>query len=239
MHAILIMKKTFLFLVFIWFTNHSVAQLHEIGVSFGGSNYVGDIGSTALLNPSALAYGAVYKYNKNPRIAYRVSFTSMGIKANNSDSNNEIRQLFDTPVDKTINEFTAGIEFNFFEYQISHWKKARTPYFIFELAFFQYEKMEGTADNITSKSTMGFALPFGIGYKAQLSNQLVLGFEARIRYTYTDDIDDGLFYKEEIIKDHPEISKFNNPDTNDWYAFTGLTLTYTFGRPLSYTTRRR
>lgn len=232
------MGKKFFILVFIWFTNLSNAQLHEVGVSLGGSNYVGDIGNTTLFRPNAPAYGIIYKFNKNPRIAYRASFTSMGIKADNADSHNEIRQLFDTPVDKTIYEFTAGIEFSFFEYKISHWDRARSPYFIFELAMFEYKAATGTANNYSYESRVGIALPFGIGYKTQIADHLVLGFEARIRYTYTDDIDDGLFYKEEIIKDHPEIAKFNNPDTNDWYAFTGLTLTYTFGRPLSYTTKR-
>ena len=233
------MGKKFLFLVLIWFANLSHAQLHEVGISLGGSNYVGDIGPTALLRPNAFAYGIVYKYNRNPRIAYRASITAMGIKADNADSKNEIRQLFDTPVDKTIVEFTGGIEFNFFEYKISHWKRARTPYFIFELAFFHYLKAEKTATGYDYNSQMGVALPFGFGYKAQLANNLVLAGEIRIRYTYTDDLDDSLFYKEEVVKYHPENSKFNNPDTNDWYAFTGLTLTYTFGRPLHYTTKRR
>lgn len=232
------MGKKFLFLVFILFANLSHAQLHEMGISLGGSNYVGDIGNSTLIRPNALAYGILYKYNKNPRIAYRTSLTSMSIKADNADSHNEIRQLFDTPVDKKITEFTAGIEFNFFEFNFSHWKKARTPYFILELALFQYEKAVRTETSFESKSQIGLAFPFGFGYKTQISDNLVLGIETRIRYTFTDDIDDGLFFKEEIIKDHPENSKFNNPDTNDWYAFTGLTLTYTFGRPLNYTTKR-
>ena len=126
------------------------------------------------------------------------------------------------------------IQFNF-----SHWKRPHTPYFIFELAVFQYEAYAGSQGNYEKKNKVGFALPFGFGYKAQVSNHFVLGIETRIRYTYSDDLDDGLYYKEEVINNHPEIAKFNNPDTNDWYAFTGLTLTYTFGRPLYYTTRRR
>jgi hypothetical protein len=232
------MGKNYLFLVFMWIANLSQAQLHEVGISFGGSNYAGDIGSTTLIRPNATAYGILYKYNKNPRIAYRASITSMGIKADNADSSDKIRQLFDVTVDKRITEFTAGIEFNFFEFNFSHWKRPRTPYFIFELAFFQYEKAEGIATDYSYKSKIGVAFPFGFGYKAQISDHFIVGIETRIRYTFTDDLDDSLFYKEEVLKNHPENSKFNNPDTNDWYAFTGITLTYTFGRPLYYTTKR-
>jgi len=239
LQAVLIMGKKFLFLVFIWFANASYAQVHEIGISLGGSNYVGDIGASTLIRPNALAYGLLYRYNRNPRIAYRASITSMSLKANNADSNNKIRQLFDTPVNKKITEFTGGIEFNFFEFNFSHWKRPRTPYFIFELAVFNYKTAVGTAADYSYKSKMGVALPFGFGYKAEISDHLVLGIETRIRFTFTDDIDDSLFYKDNLdpIEDS-ENAKFNNPDTNDWYSFTGLTLTYTFGRPLNYTTKR-
>lgn len=232
------MRKTILFLVFIWFANLSVAQLHEVGISLGGSNYVGDIGPTTVIRPNAPAYGLIYKYNRNPRISYRASLTSMKMIAHNSESKNEIRQQFDVGFNKTITEFTGGIDFNFLNYEISHWKRARSVYLILELAIFHFKKAVGTAEDYTYKSQISTALPFGVGYKTQISDRLVLGLEARIRFTFTDDIDDGQFYKDGVLKDHPENAKFNDPSTNDWYSFAGLTLTYTFGRPLSYTTRR-
>ena len=232
------MRKNIFILVFIWITTNSYAQLHEFGPVYGGSNYVGDIGSSALIRPNAPATGLIYKYNRNPRISYRASFTTMKIIADNSESKNEIQQQFDTPINKTVTEFTAGIDFNFLEYEISHWKKTHTPYLIFELAAFHYKKAVGTAEAYSYKSQMGIALPFGVGYKAQLLDNFVLGFEVRIRYSFTDDLDDSQFYKNEILKDHPENAKFGDPNTNDWYAFTGFTITYTFGKPLHYTTRR-
>jgi len=230
-------KKNFV-LIFIWFTTNLQAQLHEVGLSIGGSNYVGDIGANGLIRPNAPATGFIYKYNKNPRISYRASITAMRLVATNSDSKNEIQQQFDTPVNKTITEFAAGIDFNFNEYKISHWKKARSPYLIFGLAAFVYKNKSGTAENTSYTPQLALALPFGFGYKAQLSDHIVLGIETRIRYTFTDDLDDSEFYKNEILTDNPKNSKFGNPDTNDWYVFTGFTITYTFGKALSYTTRR-
>jgi hypothetical protein len=232
------MRKNLFFLVFILYTSISFGQRHEVGLALGGSNYVGDIGSSTLIRPNAFATGLLYKFNRNPRISYRASFTAMKIIANNSDSNNAIRQQFDTPVNKTITELTAGIDFNFLEYYISHWKRTKTPYLIFELAAFHYKKATGTADNIEYKSQIGMALPFGAGYKHQISDNLVLGVELRVRYSFTDDLDDSQFYKNETLQNHPENAKFGNPNTNDWYAFTGFTLTYSFGRPLHYTTRK-
>lgn len=233
------MGKKLLFLVLILFANYSFAQLHEFGPVIGGSNYVGDIGSSTLIRPNAPAFGLLYRYNRNPRIAYRASFTRMKIIANDSESNNEIQKSFDLSINKTITEFTGGIDFNFLEYNVSHWKKAHTPYLIFELGLFHYKTAQGTLENTTYQSQIGIALPFGFGYKVQVSNNLVLGLEARIRYSFTDDLDDSQFHKEETLKYNSENSKFGNPDTNDWYSFTGLTITYTFGKAISYTTRRR
>ena len=233
------MRKNLILLTFICFGANIFAQLHEVGATIGGSNYSGDIGSPTLVIPNAPAFGLIYKYNRNPRISYRASFTAMKIKANNADSKNEIRQLFDTPVNKTVSELTAGIDFNFFDYTISHWHKSHTPYLIFELAAFHYKAAEGTADNYSYKNKFGIALPFGAGYKVQISDKLILGAEIRIRYSFTDDLDDSQFYKNEILTDHPENAKFGDSNTNDWYAFTGFTLSYTFGRTRYYSTRRR
>jgi hypothetical protein len=51
---------------------------------------------------------------------------------------------------------------------------------------------------------------------------LVLALETGARYTLTDNID-GSFNQ-----------KFGNINNNDWYVFTGATLTYTFGTKPCY-----
>ena len=43
------------------------AQTHEFGVFIGGSNYIGDIGSTTYIAPNEPAFGILYKWNKSPR----------------------------------------------------------------------------------------------------------------------------------------------------------------------------
>jgi len=232
------MGKKIILLVFIWVTTNSYSQLHEVGLSLGGSNYMGDIGSSTFIRPNAPALGLLYKYNRNPRTSYRVSLTRMKIIADYTESKNKIKQQFNTPVNKTITELTAGIDFNFFPYEISHWEKGHTPYLIFELAAFHYNKAVSKNDKLSYEPQIGFALPFGVGYKAQVLDHLVIGLETRIRYSFTDDLDDSQYYKENTLKDHPENSKFGNPENNDWYVFTGITVTYTFGRALSYTTQR-
>ncbi|HBS53074.1 MAG TPA: hypothetical protein DD806_03630, partial [Flavobacterium sp.] len=43
------------------------AQINELGVFVGGSNFIGDVGSTQYINPNSPALGLIYKWNKTPR----------------------------------------------------------------------------------------------------------------------------------------------------------------------------
>jgi len=223
--AIVIMKKPYLFIAFLWTANLCNAQLHEVGVFFGGSNYVGDLGSPTFVYPTAPAFGFIYKRNKNQRIAYRATITHMKLRKNAHDSKEHILEKF-TDLDKSLTEFTAGVEYNFFEYNLDKLGAVATPYFVFELTAFNYSTKPKNENKI------GIALPFGIGYKAKLFGKLAYAIETRVRYTMTDDLDDS-----EYILENNELgfsnsdTKYHNSETNDWYFFTGVSLVYTFGRP--------
>jgi Domain of unknown function (DUF6089) len=224
------MKKHLLFLITTCITSISVAQVHEIGFFAGGSNYVGDIGPTYYIAPNKPAFGVVYKWNKNPRMAFRGTYTYIPIEADDTKASSEGRKLRGSNFKNTINEVALGLEFNFFEYDLSSHKNKSTPYLLFEVAGFNYKVVDHqTGPNEYSfKSKTSYAIPFGIGYKSLLSGSLAFAVEARVRYTFVDDLD----YNK---KDIPALD-FGNPDSNDWYMFTGFSVVYTFGRPACYTT---
>lgn len=236
------MKKTILTCLLIWFSTQTQAQINEIGVFLGGSNYVGDIGASAFIKPNAFASGIVYKYNKNPRIAYRATFTKIGINPDDSDATNEIQNSFGNAFRKDIMELAVGLEFNFFEYNLASYQQKSTPYLFVELAAYQFKAAESLLPSVPPKVKLnytnqrGIAIPFGIGYKRNLFGKLAIALEARIRYTFTDDLDDSVFIKENIIEPSAivEKAKFNNSNTNDWYMAAGISIVYTFGRPPCY-----
>ena len=62
------------------------AQIHEVGVFIGGSNYIGDVGLTTYISPNEPAIGILYKWNKSPRLAYRFSLNGAFISANDLNS---------------------------------------------------------------------------------------------------------------------------------------------------------
>jgi len=229
------MKKFILFITFISITMTSNAQIHEIGLFAGGSNYIGDVGPEYYINPNTFMGGIIYKWNKNPRIALRGTFTYTQISSNDADATNEGRKNRALPpFYNTIKELAVGIEFNYFEYNLDDYKKTSTPYIIVEIAAFNYSTVTSVTvtpigiTNFNYGSKTSFALPFGIGYKTKLFGDLAVALELRARYTFEDDLD---FNNPDI----PSLT-FGNPNSNDWYMLTGLSLVYSFGRPPCYAT---
>ncbi len=68
-----------------------------------------------------------------------------------------------------------------------------------------------------------------LGIKSNITPNLILGAEVGVRYTFTDNLD-GSNPKNEGL----QTLKFGNTNSNDWYVFTGFTLTYTFGEKPCY-----
>lgn len=207
------------------------AQIHEIGVFVGGSNYIGDIGSTTYIAPNQVAMGILYKWNKNPRLAYRFSAINANYAANDIDSDEPSRNGRGYAFKNNIKEVSLGIEFNFFDFNLHDGRKKHTPYIHSGLNYLRYnDTYLDIAKNelmVLDKKTGSFAIPITVGFKSNISSQWILGFEVGARYTITDNLD-GSNPKDESLK------KFGNINNNDWYVFSGVTLTYTFGNKPCY-----
>ncbi|TVZ55941.1 outer membrane protein with beta-barrel domain [Lutibacter sp. Hel_I_33_5] len=221
------MKKRLLIVLCLCVTSLSIAQINEVGFFVGGTNYVGDIGRTNYILPSKPAIGLIYKWNWNPRIAVRGTYSYLPIEGKDSRSDNQIRVNRNISFSNTINELAVGIEFNFFEYDLSSDDKTHTPYILAEFVAYDYKtvKSEPTPGSYLYQNTTGYAIPFGIGYKSRFLGKLAIAVEARFRYTLKDDLDYTT----------SNISSLNfGGNGDDWYMFTGVSLVYTFGRPACY-----
>ena len=222
------MKKSILLLIFISLSNISLGQVYEIGFFVGGSNYVGDIGRTDYIYPKKLAGAAFLKYNWNPKIAIRATYSFLPIEGDDAEADTDYRRSRGLNFSNTINELALGIEYNFYEYDLSTPGKTWTPYILFEIAAFNYSYVESIPQpNQTNyKNRTCFSIPIGIGFKSKLSGSLAFALETKIRYTFEDDLD---FTTGRI----PSLNVGENG--KDWYMFTGVSLIYTFGRPPCYT----
>ena len=227
MSAIFRMKKNISLIVFLNLFLSMTSQIHEIGFSIGGSNYVGDIGSTNYINPNTQGGTVFYKYNWNPRIAFKGTYSFLPIKANDANASTALKKSRGFSFSNTIHEIAVGIEFNYFEYDLSSQDKIATPYISIEFAAFNYRYIteEASPNNYIYDNKTSFTVPIAIGYKSKLIGNLAVAIETKMRYTLVDDLDYA-------TKEIPALDYGGTG--NDWYFFSGASLIYTFGRPPCY-----
>jgi hypothetical protein len=219
------MKKILVIFFCLVFQNNLTAQINEIGVFLGGSNFIGDVGKTNFIDPNEPAFGILYKWNKSPRHSYRFSYMQSTISGNDLDSEVPGRNLRGYKFKNNIKEFTAGMEFNFFDFNLHELlKRKMTPYVFTGLSYFAYDELyviNGETKKDYTDSVL--AIPMIVGVKTNISNHFVLGLEVGARYTFTDNLDGSLPKNENLAP-----LQFGNINSKDWYVFTGFTLTYTF-----------
>ncbi len=226
LQTILKMRYLFLYILLVINVFSAKSQIHELGLFAGGANYIGDIGPTDYIKPNEPAIGFVYKWNRSTRHAWRFSYTFGKLSSRDIDSDVPSRNLRGFSFENTIHDFSAGLEFNFFEYKLNESGTQFTPYVYNGVSYFIYKELyiinkESEIDYRHSN----FAIPMVVGLKSRIVNNLILGAEIGVRWTLTDNLDGS-----NPKNDDFESLRFGNLNSNDWYVFTGLTLTYTFGQ---------
>ncbi|MEL6810077.1 MAG: DUF6089 family protein [Bacteroidota bacterium] len=209
------------------------SQTYEIGGLLGGSNYIGDIGRTNYIAPKSLAFGGIFKWNRSARHSFRGSVMVANIIGNDFDSSEERRKQRGYEFDNTIIEFSAGLEYTFWEFNMYSGRPVSTPYLYTGLTYFLYDSKFKRGDNlIVSRDQAGsVAIPMVVGFKTTVGTKLVLGFEVGARYTFTDNLDGS---NPNLDIENGESLNFGNTNSDDWYVFTGVTFTFTFGRQPCY-----
>lgn len=200
------------------------AQINELGVFLGGSNFIGDVGRTNYISPNEFAFGVLYKWNRSPRHSYRISYTQSKLTGADIDSDSKGRSMRGFDFENSVKEISLAFEFNFFDFNLHEMERKTTPYVWTGISYFMYDELfhlETGYEKDYSSST--FAIPMAVGVKTNITPALILGVEFGARYTFTDNLDGSNPENENLAP-----LRFGNLNSKDWYAFTGLTLTYTF-----------
>lgn len=257
------MKRTLLLLVAAtWLLPTSGrAQFDEAGIFFGVSHYSGDL-TERMIEPLEFnhAWGFYVRRKMSDHFDLKVQFTKgklTGDDANSSVESGLWRRNLNFESD--IFELSAVAEYNFVK--IEKGTYGVTPYVYGGLAGFHftpYTDINGKTYDLHHYKTEGveysltqFSIPFGAGLKLQINGTGCLGFEAGLRKTFTDYLDDvsgyyptdlagysdgesmnvrtQLSYRspeaDPTAQDLPKLnSQRGNPDKNDWYLFFGVTL---------------
>ncbi len=206
------------------------SQTHEIGGFVGGSNFIGDVGSTSYISPNQLAFGGIYKWNRSPRHSFRFTAIVTDLEGVDAKSDDVRRKQRGFSFTTSIIELSAGIEFNFLDFDLHEedGKTKSSPYIYTGISYFNldnyYFDSNGIKRGENTKSNV-FGIPIVLGYKTTFTEKIVAALEVGARYTFTDEIDGSVPDSDTLAQ-----RSFGNVNNNDWYVFTGITLTFTFGR---------
>jgi hypothetical protein len=198
-----------------------------LGVFIGGSNLIGDIGSTKYIAPKESAFGVVYKWNRSSRHSFRASVIFTDLVGKDSKSDDPRRIARDYEFSTSITEVALGMEFTFLDFDLHSAGFKSTPYIFGGASAARHKNaffFNGVQTN-EDTSSWAIGIPVGLGLKVAISDKFILSGEVTFRYTFSDELDASL----SSIEDNLDLA-IGNVNNNDWYTFTGITLTYTFGR---------
>ena len=228
----------------IFILNHLQSQDNEIGLFFGGTNYIGDVGPTTFINPfskdnisgdrqdmSKGVFGIIYRKNLSNRIGIRLGFNYAEIQSSDfwkGSANYRIeRGKF---FKNNLHEFHIGLDFNFLEFETSSNDFEFTPYIHSGVSFFRYDALHypiGINEAQSYGKDNDVALPITVGLKIKPLNSFVIGIEISAKHSFTENLDGSYpdFKDSSIYSQRP----FGSNLSQDWYVYSGITLTYLFG----------
>lgn len=207
---------------------NAVAQTYEAGVFVGGTNFIGDVGATDYISPNLPAFGGIFKWNRSPRHSFRATVIYAQIEGLDSKSDDPRRLQRNFSFNNTLLEISAGIEFTFLDFNLHQPDLKGTPYLYTGVSTARHNNyfFNNIGERIDENTkSWAYGIPMVIGYKTMLTTNIIFALEIGARYTFSDEIDGS-------VSDNVGRQQFNfgNINNDDWYVFSGVTLTYTFGR---------
>ncbi|MDQ3102183.1 MAG: DUF6089 family protein [Bacteroidota bacterium] len=185
------------------------AQVNEVGITVGGSYYIGDLNPTRHFpKHTGLTGGILFRHNLNERLAIRFQGIYGALEAYDSDGKDTIQWLRNLHFRSPLIEGSLLFEINFFKYR-SRKKDGKnwTPFVFGGLAYFRTNPQAYFNDEWHDLQPLGtegqgttargedyykidnIAIPFGAGLKLN-AGRVDFQLEWGMRRTYTDHIDD-------------------------------------------------
>ena len=212
------------YLIFLFFCLNIFSQKNEVGFFAGGSNYIGDIGPTTFINPSSLAIGFIYRKNFDQRISARAKINIINIKSDDLKSSSTFRsQIQKKYFENTVLEFGLGVDFNFLDFNLTEPSFQMSPYLSIGVSYINFNNYgDGLSPTpIKLDKNKNIAVPITLGYKIKPKNNFIFSLEVSASPTFSDNIDGS---------DDKILTQFGSSLSNDWYVYSGITVTYIFGK---------
>lgn len=234
------MSRKIILLIFFFSTVHIFSQDNEIGIFAGGSNYIGDVGPTTYISPfsynASTNYvgGVIFRKNFNERISARakLNYSKIG-SSDNWPQTADYRQQRGKYFKNTIVEIGLGIDFNFFKFDVYESSLQMTPYISTGISFFEYDTLKYDKSELMATQygdATSISIPITLGYKIKPLKDFIVAFEITANHSFTDNLDGSRPDKKFLIS----TDYFGSTLSKDWYVFSGISITYLFGKKKCY-----
>ncbi len=256
------MRKLLFFAFFLFGSTLAYSQTWEIGGFAGSSGYMGDINPVKPYKFTDLAFGGQVKRNFNGYWSAKLNFVQGKIQGDDAKSSNPYQKERNLNFYSPLSELSFQVEFNFFNYLAGvlpgYGTRKASPYLFTGVGAFSYNPKTKT-DNGTEVELRpiqtesveydkyAISIPYGAGFKYNISGNLNLIGEVGYRTAFTDYIDDISDRYPDFTLNPPaspltrQLSDRSLPPQiggpgiqrgdfrkRDTYMVAGISLTYTF-----------
>lgn len=188
--------------------DQAVVYTGELGISFGGAEYFGDLNPDGSFRAVQPAFGIFYRAFFNPYIGLRAQLHYAQVGFSDALNRNSVYQTRNLSFNSHILEFSLQGDFNFFKFTPGTSDRF-TPYITFGVGIFgfnpyaYYQNQKYYLQPLGTEGQGSYAypdrkpyplhalcFPIGAGIKYNLTKKINIGFEAVHRITTTDYLDD-------------------------------------------------
>ena len=215
------MRKFFGFILIMLISCEAFAQRWTMSAGTGATLYKGDLSDWHLaphLSQMKTLNAAVnfqLRYQPDQAMAYRAKLTFTGLDGNGANYSIPSISFSTNSFSSPLIEFSGLVDYNFKDYQANRHVRNWTP-FIYGGLGFLFVSPEG---NISSPKTFfTWAIPYGVGVKAQLNNRIGLQCEFGSSKSLSNILDGQAAWGEV-----PQIFTWNK---SDQYLHSSISKTY-------------
>ena len=195
------------------FTGFLKAQRHEIGLQLGGSNLVGDVGNTNLINPIPTKQGGfssiplhaaiLYRLNFDPHRSLRFNVAYNNLAFDDDQATQKYRKFRGFHGNNRVYEADAIFEYNFFRVNEEQ-KSLLSPYIFVGIGGFMYKEKSFTVRHSFKNNGGQAKMPTAAddfdttveeSSKNKISYSIPLGFGLKYKFNYLWAINAELMFR--------------------------------------------
>ncbi len=194
------------------------SQFIEFGGGFGALNYSGDLIRGYQISNLKPGISGHYRMNFSQYVSLNWGLTVGKLTGSDSKPIDAFAGERNASFSITMAELSSVVEYHFLDYKHEKSIIKWSPYAFLGVGF---TRIYGADHKNGDFNKIQAVVPLGIGFKHLIGKRFSAGIEFGFRKTFFDLLD-TISDNDVTLKDY----QYGNPNDNDWYYFTGLSLSF-------------